>query len=276
MDTNLFWFDLDTAFGSQKVFWTKKERESKPDSTDRLIYYLISYYETPSVARRAIRLLTGIDRDEFDLVLFSNWNEVRVSSLNQIYQTLQKCGARGDSWDLAVSIRDFLENLWNTCHTLSLDEVEQADRPKYLDQLLGDITWGKQSTKEGKNKPCPTPFRPEFSIFHKHCAKYRKQGSRVLPDCAVTYIEYLWNRTSNAPFDIHANRILARMGIIHDQDTMGTKVSRYEDLITQKKGMTKHRHLVQLGKLVCHTETPRCSVCPVAKYCAKIGVINMC
>jgi len=217
-----------------------------------------------------------LDKDEFDLNLFTNWNEVRVSSLNDIYKTLVQCGAQGDSWDLAISIRDFLENLWNTCHTVSLDEVEQIDRIKYLEQLHGKRTWGKQSTKEGKNKPCITPYRPDFSSFHKHCSKYRTPGARVLPESAVDYIEYLWGRTSTAPFDTFADRILARNGIFQELDSLGNKVAKYQALVGTKKTMSKHRHLIQLGKLVCHAKAPRCSICPVSKHCSKIGVTNMC
>jgi hypothetical protein len=274
MDNNLFWSDLKTAFGSQKVFWVEKENAKKPGITDRLIHYVISYYENPAVARKAVRLFRGVTLNEFETTLFCGWNEVRVSTLREINNALKTSGATGDSWELAVTIRDFLENIWNTVHTTDLSEVPQEDRVGYLMQLQGKGTWGKQITKESKNKPCPTPFRPDFSAFYKHCHKYRKPGEQILPKCAISYLDYLWKRTRCAPYENHANRILSRLGIFNATDPLGTKISKFESLITAEKPISKHKHLIQLGKVVCLSSNPRCSICPVAKHCSRAGLDN--
>jgi hypothetical protein len=272
MDNNLFWSDLKAAFGSQKVFWVEKENAEKPGVTDRLIHYVISYYENPAVARKAIRIFKGISLDDVGLAFFCDWNEVRVSTLRKIDDALKASGATGDSWELAVTIRDFLENVWNTIHTTDLSVVTLEDRVAYLTQLQGKGCWGKQITKEDKNKPCPTPFRPDYSTFYKHCHKYRKPGEQILPNCAISYLDYLWKRTRNAPYENHANRILSRIGIFNISDPLGTKISKFESLTTAEKPINKHKHLVQLGKVVCLSSNPRCSICPVAKYCSKVGV----
>jgi len=161
MDNSLFWSSLKTAFGSQKVFWTEKENNKKPDITDRLIHYVISYYENPAVARKAVRFFKGLDFDELGLTLFSGWNEVRVSTLREIDDALKFSGATADTWDLAVTLRDLLENAWNTIYTVNLSEVSSEDRVAYLAQLRGEGSWGKLNTKEEKNKPGAAPFRPQ-------------------------------------------------------------------------------------------------------------------
>lgn len=272
MDSSLFWSSLKNAFGSQKVFWAERENSQKPNVTDRLIHYLISYYENPSVARKAVRIFRGIDLDELGLAIFSGWNEVRVATLREISDALKFSGSTGDAWDLAVTIRDFLDNAWNTVFTVDLSEVPAEERPSYLTQLQGKGTWGKQNTKEEKNKAFPAPFRSHASIFYKHCSKYRKDGERILPDCATSYLEYLWKRTRCAPYENHANRILSRLGVLNKADPLGTKISKFEILVTVEKPITKHKHLIQLGKIVCLANSPRCDICPVAKQCSRIGV----
>ena len=272
MDNNLFWSDLKSAFGNQKVFWTEKENQEKPGITDRLIHYVISYYENSAVARKAVRFFKGIQLDELGFVVFSGWNEVRVSSLREIDDALKSSGATGDSWELAVTIRDFLDNAWNTVHTVELSGVPQEDRISYLAQLNGRGSWGKQTTKEEKNKPCPAPFRPGFSIFHKHCNRYRKPGELVLPNCAISYLEFLWKRTRCAPYENHANRILSRVGVFDEADPLGIKISKFESLTTSEKPISKHKRLVQLGKVVCLSSNPRCDICPITKHCSKVGV----
>lgn len=272
MDNTLFWSDLKGAFGSQKVFWTGEENDKKPDVTDRLIHYIISYYENSSVARESIRAFKGLNLLEFDLIQFSSWSEVRVATLREIDDILKVSGASGDSWELAITIKDFLENAWNTLHTVDLGSVPLDERAGYLLQLQSKGTWGKQTTKEEKNKPCPAPFRPDFSIFHKHCSRYRKQGERVIPSCAIGYLEFLWNRTRNAPYENHANRILSRVGVFLETDSLGVKISKFETLLTSEKPIGKHKNLVQLGKMVCFSSNPRCGICPIAKHCSKVGV----
>jgi hypothetical protein len=276
MKHEIFWPQLKQAFGNQKVFWTGEELSEKPGTTDRVIHYVISYFESPAVARNALRIFRGITQ-ELGCSIFSGWNEVRVSSLREIDDAIRQAGAKGDTWELALTIKDFLYNIWQTLDTVDLTEAP-TDSPQligpFLDQLRGiSGSWMIDSKDKDNKKICPpAPLRYSQNNFYKHFKKYRQMSSPVLPSCAVDFLEYCWKRTGRAPFENHANRILARLGIFDGDEPISAKLIKFEAFTTSKKPVTKHKHLIQLGKIVCFAKNPRCAACPVADQCAKNGV----
>jgi hypothetical protein len=269
MDNQTFWPKLKASFGSQKKFWLDYELKEKPGVTDRLIHYLITYYEHSAVARNALRIFRGIDRDEFGIPLYSGWSEVRVSTLRQIDDVLRQSGGKGNTWELAVTIQDFLENAWDLLDAVDLSDIPQKIDNKqlisYLNQLKG-VPGACGKTEKGE--PRPSPFRHSYSRCYKARKRDRQAGEPVLPSCAIEYLEYLWRRTRRAPFDNHANRVLARIGVFHKDDTISTKLMTFEKFTTAEKPIAKHRNLVQLGKIVCFDKNPRCNMCPVSNHCA--------
>lgn len=71
--------------------------------------------------------------------------------------------------------------------------------------------------------------------------------------------------------DTHVHRISNRWGYIQ------TKTPEETEFALREKLPIKHWNvinglLVTLGQNICHPTSPRCSVCPVAVYCARIGV----
>jgi len=266
MESASFWPKLKDAFGNQKAFWSNIEHPTKPGITDRLLHYIISYYENPSVARKAVRIFRGLETNDDGLKLFSDRNEVRVSTLLQIEDALRLAGSKYETFDLAVTIRDFLDNAWSVIFSIDLSDVAPEDKIAYLRQLQGKGTWGKKDNKDDKAE-IVTPFRSAHSYFYKQCKKYRKPKEKVMPDCAFGYLEYLWKRTRRAPFENHANRILSRLGIFQNNDPINTKTAKFDKLLTEEKPISKHKHLVQLGKTICLTKNPRCSMCPLSSNC---------
>lgn len=71
--------------------------------------------------------------------------------------------------------------------------------------------------------------------------------------------------------DIHVHRICNRWGYVRTRDPEATELALRAKL-PQRHWMTINTLLVALGQNICHPTSPRCSVCPVAAYCARVGV----
>lgn len=264
MQLDTLWPTLTKVFANQKVFWTREEFKNKPTVTDRLIHYLISYYEMPNVARKAVRIFKGIEGNSY-----VSWNEVRVSSLRKIRNTLIEAGGVANTWELAVTIKDFLQNAFEVIFTINLNNINMNSPKKigvYFKQLSGNPgAMGKD--KQGKS--LPSPFRPNWSIFNRR--RLRLDGEQVIPDFAIKYLKYLLSMTKNAPYDPYMDRILLRLGVTEKGDLRKARVKKYNQFMGIHRAVRKHKKLVMLAKTVCLSKDPRCNVCPFAENCKKVG-----
>ncbi|NTU82839.1 MAG: endonuclease III [Chloroflexales bacterium] len=71
--------------------------------------------------------------------------------------------------------------------------------------------------------------------------------------------------------DIHVHRICNRWGYVRTRDPDATELALRAKLPAQH-WLTINGLLVTLGQNICHPTSPRCSACPVAAYCARVGV----
>ncbi len=71
--------------------------------------------------------------------------------------------------------------------------------------------------------------------------------------------------------DTHVHRITNRWGYIQTKTPEETEWALREQLPPAYWNVINGL-LVTLGQNVCHPTSPRCSICPVAAYCARIGV----
>jgi hypothetical protein len=276
MNSELFWPRLKQAFGNQKVFWATQELPERPGTTDRVLHYLISYFESPDVARDAVRIFRGVQLGEFGNKQFSGWNEVRVSTLREIDESLKQAGAVGDTWELALTIKDFLQNAWSTLDTIDLTNMPQL-QPDLIDNYLAQLkgipdSWDIMNERN-KMVVAESPVRacPKHSNFYKRFLKYRKRKEPVFPACVTDFLEYCWKKTAKAPFEEHSDRVLSRLGVINLNDAPTDKLRKFEDFTTSTKPVSKHKHLIQLAKVICVVKDPDCPSCPVADQCAKKG-----
>lgn len=244
---------FDVMLPDPKGLWSPKEAKA-PNAVDKLLNYLINYYCDPISARNAIRLFNGIDGREFVSI-----DEVRVSTLADIESALRKSGCKGLTWELAVTIKDFLQNMHDTLGACSLDDedLEIADLEKYLRQLQGvPNSWEKDE---------PTPLRGATSTFLRKNS--RKVGERILPDAAMQYLLYTLNQTQQLPFDYHSEKVLTRLGIMQNYSTHAEKITIYNHWIAGPKPMAKHRKVIEFSKLICLERNPRCQICPFGQVC---------
>lgn len=71
--------------------------------------------------------------------------------------------------------------------------------------------------------------------------------------------------------DTHVHRITNRWGYVQTKTPEETEFALREKL-PQEYWNEINGLLVTLGQNICHPTSPRCSVCPVAAHCARVGV----
>ena len=75
------------------------------------------------------------------------------------------------------------------------------------------------------------------------------------------------------PVDVHVYMIVNRLGWVKEKTPEKTEKA-LERVLPKKYWNELNAILVQFGREICITLSPKCSICPVRKYCPKIGVIR--
>jgi endonuclease-3 len=78
---------------------------------------------------------------------------------------------------------------------------------------------------------------------------------------------------SHISVDIHVHRVTNRWGAVATTTPEQTMVA-LERVLPKRYRIEINRLLVPFGKHVCTGRLPKCSTCPVLKYCAQVGVTS--
>ena len=73
--------------------------------------------------------------------------------------------------------------------------------------------------------------------------------------------------------DTHVHRISNRWGYVESKTPEETERALRAKL-PRPYWIEINDLLVAMGQTICHPTSPKCSLCPVEKYCAKIGVVR--
>ena len=73
--------------------------------------------------------------------------------------------------------------------------------------------------------------------------------------------------------DVHVHRITNRFGYVRTKTPEETEF-RLREILPKKHWKVINDLLVTYGQNLCHPVSPRCSICKLSGYCAKIGVIK--
>jgi endonuclease III len=73
--------------------------------------------------------------------------------------------------------------------------------------------------------------------------------------------------------DTHVHRISNRLGYVRTRNPLETEMALRRKL-PGRHWLTVNDLLVTFGQNVCGPLSPRCSVCPVAGYCDRVGVVR--
>jgi endonuclease-3 len=71
--------------------------------------------------------------------------------------------------------------------------------------------------------------------------------------------------------DIHVHRITNRWGYVATKNPDATELA-LRAYLPRQHWIPINSLLVTLGQNICHPTSPRCSACPVADHCARVGV----
>lgn len=71
--------------------------------------------------------------------------------------------------------------------------------------------------------------------------------------------------------DVHVHRICNRLGLLRTKDPFQTEM-RLRKILPLRFWIGWNSHLVSFGQTVCRPIGPKCGICPVYKYCARVGV----
>ncbi len=71
--------------------------------------------------------------------------------------------------------------------------------------------------------------------------------------------------------DIHVHRVVNRWGLVQTSTPEKT-LKALEAAVSQNLWIELNRVLMPFGKFICTGTLPKCSTCPVAKWCQRIGV----
>ncbi len=71
--------------------------------------------------------------------------------------------------------------------------------------------------------------------------------------------------------DVHVHRIANRLGYVATKTPEGTEYALREKL-PRRFWLSFNTLLVAFGRKICRPVSPWCSICPVAKYCERVGV----
>lgn len=71
--------------------------------------------------------------------------------------------------------------------------------------------------------------------------------------------------------DTHVHRISNRLGLVRTKRPEETEIN-LKKAIPEKYWIELNDYLVNFGKNICTPISPKCSICPIEKYCKKVGV----
>jgi endonuclease-3 len=95
--------------------------------------------------------------------------------------------------------------------------------------------------------------------------------SGVGPKCANLVLGIACDSPGGVPVDIHVHRITNRWGYVH-ATTPEKTMAALEEKLPQRYWVEINKLLVPFGKFICTGKLPKCSSCPILKYCRQVGV----
>lgn len=71
--------------------------------------------------------------------------------------------------------------------------------------------------------------------------------------------------------DVHVHRVVNRWGLVQTATPEKT-FKALEEIVPQDLWISINRNLMPFGKFHCTAHLPKCSTCPVAQWCRRVGV----
>ncbi len=102
----------------------------------------------------------------------------------------------------------------------------------------------------------------------KELLKLAGVGNKV----AACVMVYAFNKATAIPIDTHVNKIANRLGWVKTKSPNQTQKT-LEKIVPKKYWILINDVFVVLGKTIClSSPKPKCNICPIRKYCKRVGV----
>ncbi len=201
--------------GLRKKFGARAEY-AKKDALDQIIFHVLLLNAPASAAEKAFSALKS------DYV---DWNEVRVTSLDEIASVLK---SKGSSANEAPSIKEFLQKLYLTSHTITAEPLQNLSPKRAREFLKSTTELAEEQIIEILLEPLNMPITP----------------------------------VNNA-----IRQALIRLGISRKGATLIQAQSGFTAIAANGKPATAYRLLRVLTRDFCREEEQLCRKCPVKKHC---------
>ncbi len=161
---------------------------------------------------------------------FFDWNEVRVSTVQEVADALGDLPLAGDR---AERVIDFLQEHFERTYSFDLDDLEKKGLKQAAKQL----------------------------------ARYKDKG---VTDFVLAWVTQRSLGGHAVPLDDASVRVLARLGVVdveadaEDREAVRASVEHY---VPKAKGYEFTEELIQLADQICVEGVPHCPVCPLKGEC---------
>lgn len=160
--------------------------------------------------------------------VFIDWNEVRVSSVQEVADALGKLPGAGDR---AKRVVDFLQEHFERTYSFDLEDLEKKGLKQAAKQL----------------------------------ARYKDKG---VTDFVVAWVTQRSLGGHAVPLDGPSLRVLNRLGVTDaDADDLEAVRASVEHYIPKAKGYEFTEELIQHADAICIEGTPLCPQCPLKSDC---------
>jgi len=189
------------------------------DILELIIFHKIHFFVPEQEALLCFRRLK---------TLFVDWNEVRISSLKEIQEAF---AGTQDALELAIFVKDFLENLHRENQTVSLEFLAKKN--------LVDIR------------------------------KYLR-GLRGVDPATVNLVLRLRKEHPVLPMSAPMEQTLLRLGLVRPEDNREQKEKYLHNLVDQANALSFHHFFLKHSREICPPEEEKmmCPDCEIRASCS--------
>jgi endonuclease III len=160
---------------------------------------------------------------------------------------------------------DAAARLFSVVHSFEdLESIPQSE----LEQLIYPVGFYKNKALHLKQLPSVVKTK-----FHGHIPQ-RVEELVQLPGVGRKTANLVVAVGFNKPavcVDVHVHRICNRLGYVKTGTPFETEM-KLRKILPVKYWITFNSYLVSFGQHLCFPINPRCDVCPIYKYCRRVGV----
>jgi endonuclease III len=190
--------------------------------------------------------------------------------------TLNRMRAKPDSYKVLISCLLSLRSRDETTEKVSKELYKHAETPEEMLKLPTPKLKKIIFQTGHYNKKAEALKHVSKELIEKFNSKVPKTREELIsikgigPKTANIVLAFAYQQ-SVIPVDTHVHRISNRLGFVKTKTAEKTEPELHKT-IPKKYWNEFNAIFVQFGREICNPLSPKCSICPINKYCPKIGV----